>query len=238
MNMNLLLIDSRVKDQETVINSLLSYTKYIIVDYLNDTSQTIYNKINQLNITNFVNVGLFQENFNMPTYQFVRSFQRSVLDNVQKQDPSLNTWFEFIDLLNYLKNNVGMQNFDMMDCNIYNNNNWDYVVNYIQNKLNINIHTSNNTTGNSAMNGDWILEDGNINLIGLYFTDNIKNYKYTLGGGGSTAIHSIIIGNDGSVYACGYNSYGQLGNQSNYDGPDKYSTTLIPMDIPKIIMKI
>ena len=85
MNMNLLLIDSRVKDQETVINSLLSYTKYIIVDYLNDTSQTIYNKINQLNITNFVNVGLFQENFNMPTYQFVRSFQNSVLDNIQNK---------------------------------------------------------------------------------------------------------------------------------------------------------
>ena len=70
--------------------------KYIIVDYLNDTSQTIYNKINQLNITNIVNVGLFQENFNIPTYQFVRSFQRSVLDNVQKQDPSLNTWVNLL----------------------------------------------------------------------------------------------------------------------------------------------
>jgi len=207
---NLLLIDSLVRDQQTVINSLTHNTQNIVVDFFQDNLQTIRTKITALD-TQFINFGLFQENDDKPFYQFIRCFNHSILHNVQNQDPELNTWTEFIDLLSFLKNDYGMLNFDIMDCNIASNSNWNYVINQIQNKLNINIHASINETGNTAMNGDWILEQGNINLIGLYFTDDIKNYKYTLGGGGSNAIHSLIIGNDSNVYACGWNQDGQLG---------------------------
>ena len=208
--MKLLLIDSRIDDKQTVIDSLLSDTKYIIIDYFIDTFQSIKDKIYQLNINNFINVGIFQENDINPIYQFIKSFQCSILNNVETSDPQLNSWSNFYELLIFLKTDVGMQNLDIMDCNIYNNENWKYVIDRLSEKLSININASTNETGNSAMNGDWILEYGNVNLIGFYFTDNIKNYKYILGGS-STAVHSLIIGDDGLVYACGRNVIGQYG---------------------------
>ena len=226
---NLLLIDSRIRDQQIVIDSLTTDTKYIIVDFLQDNLQSIKYKISDFNIQ-FINIGLFQENNNSPFYQFTQCFQRSILNNVQTQDPELNSWSEFIDILSFFNNN-GMQNFDIMDCNIASDDNWNYVLNEIEKRININIHASTNETGNTAMNGDWILEKGDINLIGLYFTDNIKNYKYILGGGDSTALHSLIIANDGSVYACGNNVYGQLGN--NTTNNNQYLAQMIqPNDLP------
>ena len=73
--MKLLLIDSRIDDKQTVIDSLLSDTTYIIIDYFIDTFQSIKDKIYQLNINNFINVGIFQENDINPIYQFIKSFQ-------------------------------------------------------------------------------------------------------------------------------------------------------------------
>jgi len=177
--MNLLLIDSRIKDQQTVIGSLTDNTKYIIFDFFYDTLQTIQDKIIALN-TQIINVGLFQENNNLPDYQFISSFENSILFDVQTNDIDLVSWSNFIDLLDFFKNN-GMQNFDIMDCNIAIDKNWLYVIRQFEARLNINIHASIDLTGDSAMNGNWILEDGNINLIGLYFCDSIKDYKYILG---------------------------------------------------------
>ena len=42
--MNLLLIDSRVSDKNSVIKSLISETKYIIFDYKKDNIEDIYNQ--------------------------------------------------------------------------------------------------------------------------------------------------------------------------------------------------
>jgi hypothetical protein len=225
--MNLLLIHSLVRDKQIVIDSITADTRYIIIDYELDDLQNIKDKISAFNLS-FERIGLFQENDNRPYYQLTRKSKRSTLYEVQTSDPELKTWDEFIDLLNYCKTN-GMTDFDIMDCNIVSDTNWEYVIKNIENKLNININASENETGNSAMNGDWILEKGNVNLIGTYFTENIKEYKYVLGGGGSFGNHTIIIKDDGNVYACGWNFRGRLGIGS--DIPDK-ELTLIQMIRP------
>jgi alpha-tubulin suppressor-like RCC1 family protein len=143
------------------------------------------------------------------------------------QDPELDTWGEFIDLLTFCKEN-NMNSFDMMDCNIAKDKNWLYVITQIENKINININASENETGNLAMSGDWILERGNVNLIGTYFTEKIKEYKYTLGGGSGD--FTIIINENNEVYGCGDNTYGQLGNST----ASNQQTRLTPMDLSTI----
>ena len=221
--MNLLLIHSLVRDQKTVIDSLTADTRYIIIDNFQDDLQTIKDKILVFNLS-FERVGLFQENDNKPYYQLTRKFQRSALVGVESQDSNLDTWTEFIDLLNFCKN-LNMTNLDMMDCNIASDKNWDYIIRYIENNLNININASSNETGNSAMSGDWILERGNVNLIGTYFTENIKEYKYTLGGAGGLS-YTMILNNKNEVYGCGSNQFGQLGNNTETE-----SNTLVPMEL-------
>jgi hypothetical protein len=61
------------------------------------------------------------------------------------------------------------------------NADWDYVIQSICGDLNIVINSSKDTTGSAELGGNWILESSNENLIGIYFDENIKNYKFVLG---------------------------------------------------------
>jgi len=83
------LIDSRINDKETIIRSLLETTFYIIIEYEIDTLDSIKDKINLLDLKSLESVAIFQENYNMPTYNFVQSFNKSILDNVEELDSDL-----------------------------------------------------------------------------------------------------------------------------------------------------
>lgn len=216
---SLLLIDNRVNDLTTVIESLNNNTNYIIIDYDKDTYNTIINKIGK--ITSYNNVGIFQENYGLDYYQFVNAFEKSILENVEEIDNKLSSWSKFKQLLSYFKNVLMVSNIDLMGCSIYSNINWNFVIEKFQNEIGININSSIDNTGNAELDGNWILESNNKNLIGLYFTENIKKYKFVLGIYNS---HSVFLMSDGSVYCCGLNDQGQLGNGN-------YQTQLYPVKI-------
>jgi hypothetical protein len=57
---NLLLLDSRIKDLNDIINSIQPDTSFIFIDYFNDTFQEIINKIKNLNINSFESIGLLR----------------------------------------------------------------------------------------------------------------------------------------------------------------------------------
>ena len=210
MNTNLLLIDSRIQDINIIIESLLLPTDYIIFDYNNDTLDTLQTKINNLN-KKYINIGIFQENYNLNTYQFINSFENSILSNVEVLDPILNTWNTYKELILYFKTALNITNIDLFGCNILINNNWKYVINTLSTNYNITIQSSNDLTGSTNFDGDWILESNNEILIGKYFTPNILNWNhilidyYNIG-------HSCIILNNGQVVCVGRNDFGQLGN--------------------------
>jgi hypothetical protein len=178
--MNLLLIDNRVNDIDTVLNSLLSNIDYVLIDFQNDTLETICEKIKNKNQT-YEHVGIFQENYETATYKYVYSFEASSLASVGSVDPSLNTWTSYIQMITYFKNELNMTTLDLMGCNIMSNADWDYVIQSISGDLNIEINSSKDTTGSAELGGNWILESSNENLIGIYFDENIKNYKFVLG---------------------------------------------------------
>ena len=111
---NLLLIDNRLRDINVVVDSLTENTKHIILDYQNDNLETILGKIQKLNITNFTNIGIFQENYNLRTYSLVELFGESKLTNVKEIESNLESWNTFKTLIQTLKNNYGMSNLDLM----------------------------------------------------------------------------------------------------------------------------
>jgi len=230
----LLLIDNRVNDTSTVIESLNDNTIHIIIDYDNDTYDTIIGKIG--NNTTYNNVGIFQENYDLDSYQLTNSFEKSVLQNVEEIDNSLDSWVQFKQLFSYFKNVLLASNIDLMGCNIHSNINWNFVIQQIQNEIGININSSNDNTGNLELDGNWILESNNENLIGLYFTENIKTYNFVLG---YTNNHSVFLMNNGTVYASGLNTYGQLGDGTNttryYPVPVKININNVITDLSNIV---
>ena len=61
-----------------------------------------------------------------------------------------------------------------MGCNINSSPDWNYVIEYLGKQFQININSSNDNTGSKDFGGNWILESGNQDLIGKYFSNNIE----------------------------------------------------------------
>jgi hypothetical protein len=85
---NLLLIDSRIPDINGITSSLTGDTDYIIFDYYADTFETIKQKINR----QYVNVGLVQHNYELPSCFILHDMSPAILTNVAVDDPHLASW--------------------------------------------------------------------------------------------------------------------------------------------------
>jgi alpha-tubulin suppressor-like RCC1 family protein len=197
--MQLLLVDNRVKDIETVTQSLLSGVEYVLVDFETDTYETLVVKIP---VKSYESVGIFQENYELNDYQLISSFGNSVLTGVKTQDPILETWRQYKQLLSYFKDTLKMKTLDLMGCNINSSPDWNYVIDYLGKHFQISINSSNDNTGSPDLGGNWILESGNQDLVGKYFSNNINKYQFVLG----QAINSsYVIATDNKLYGCGKN---------------------------------
>ena len=70
--MHLLLVDNRIKDVQTVKQSLLPGVHCVSVDFENDTYDTLIAKIP---VKTYESVGIFEENYELNTYQLIHSFK-------------------------------------------------------------------------------------------------------------------------------------------------------------------
>ena len=195
--MQLILVDNRIKDIQTVTQSLLPGVDYVSVDFENDTYDTLIAKIS---VKTYESVGIFQENYELNNYQLIQSFPNSVLTNVASEDPDLDTWSQYKSLVSYFKNTLQINTLDLMGCNIYSSPDWNYAISYLGKQFQININSSNDNTGSKDFGGNWILESGNQDLIGKYFSNNIEKYEFVLG---QSSSHTVILKNDGTVWAVG-----------------------------------
>ena len=97
---NLLLLDTRIKDLNEIINSIQKETTYILINYFNDTFETILNKINSLNINRLTSIGLVRHGYYLPTYKFIdKQLIPSIIQNVEINDSNIETWNEIIEFL-------------------------------------------------------------------------------------------------------------------------------------------
>ena len=70
-------------------------------------------------------------------------------------------------------------------CQIYSDEDWKYVIDKIEfNLMTLNIRSSDDNTGNVLFDGDWVLESEgvDVDMINLYFNENILELDVVLGG--------------------------------------------------------
>lgn len=164
-------IDSRISDIPNIISSFESDVNYYVFDYYNTEFADLKDKL----IQDYDSIGIIQHNTYSNVYKLLEKQNDSVIENVIENDSELQTWADYIDFLKYIRDNNNVTFIDLFACDLWSNNNWKYIIQFIKDQYNIHIRASINITGDG---GDFILESENFDTIGVYFTDNILQYKY------------------------------------------------------------
>jgi len=202
--MNLLLIDETIPSKELFIEGINEDTKFITYS-ITDTFEKLTEKINNFNIDSFSNVAFVFVDDRTPLKMFVsyNTFISYSGDVINQNNTT--------DFIKNLVSKYSVKNLDFLACNLLSYDIWKRYFEFIMNdNEGLIVRASNDRTGNLNSGGDWIMESTNEDISKLYFNDKISNWNNLLDS--SSYYNSAFLGIDGSVHACGNNSYGQLNN--------------------------
>jgi len=224
----ILLIDDNIKENKIVINSLLSNVDHIFFN----SEINYYELLEKISNKKYDRIGIFQENKCENNYKILHSKINNYdcpyeLINI---DPST---FSDVEFITELINRVNITDFDIISCDVGKDINWKIIAEYFSNKYKININFSNGIIGKG---GNWILDYGNINLIGTYFTSNIDYYEENLGYDiGST----YVITSDNILHGVGYNTnLNYVDKQLTFTNSKTltFTDTSIALPLPKVVV--
>ena len=180
----LIFIDSRVPDVSSIIATLTADTESIVFDYYLDTMETLKSKITK----SYDSVAIAQHKYGLPEFQLVASMLPAQLANVETVDPELTSWSDFIGFLEVVQgvaegrsksaifdeeNHTGT--IDLLACDLWKDDNWKYAILKMEEKTGLDIRASIDMTG---IDGNFVLESDGVDMVGIYFTPEILQYKY------------------------------------------------------------
>ena len=215
---NVLLIDNQVKDPELFMSSANADTLPIIYSSQSSKSelltllQTNFSAIERFGIVFTNDFGPFSTNFldNQPFF--------ITTELIEPVEAPYNNKSENVEFIISIIKTFGVKNIDYLACDTLNYPVWVDYYKLITKETSITIGASNDKTGNIKYGGDWIMESTSEDIEMVYFNESIEYYKYLLGGNSS---HTLILKTDGTIYGCGKNNYGQLGNGVTSNGSTK-----------------
>jgi len=253
---NILLIDKRVQDYETIVNATdSSLCIPVLFDYYTDTVDDIKARIStayELDAPSTPTedgahrcIGLIQHNYNHPFYNLVSADRGSVILGVADRDPDLETWSSLRDLITWCSTTPGIESeyFDMMACALYANSDWKYIIDTLKVQTGVTVRASTDDTGAARLGGDWFLESHTgVNLKTVYFTEAIEEYRGVL----LMLISYSIYSNNQSYNVKGYASGsvvtwgGNGGNKTivEYVYPTGYTFTNISSSLTSGIINV
>jgi hypothetical protein len=184
----LLLIDSRVSNYQDIINAKQAGVYHIIFDapsrpttHSKKLIKEVEAKIAELGVPAFTSIGLVQHNDEKPVYEmFGRTSDiiKPRIRAVERTDPDFQSWNNVALFITMLRQNYGIEYFDMMACALYSNPDWKYIIDKLTALTGVTVRASTDDTGAASLGGDWFLESHTgVNLKSTYFTDAIENYN-------------------------------------------------------------
>lgn len=171
MTSNLLLLDTRLQDLDSIESSLTPGTEFAEFDFHNETFDSLKLKVTKP----YSSVAIAQHNFSKPYCKIIDNMRMATILDVENGDPTLESWSDFVEFLMWLKVERGVTTVDFLACNLWASADWKYVINTLKSKTGLLIRASLDATG---AGGNFILESDNVDTIGIYFTEQIIEYKY------------------------------------------------------------
>jgi hypothetical protein len=218
--MNLLLIDSSIREFSLFTNSINPNTLFISYDYTTDTISDILLRIQSLNQTSFTYLGIVFEDDT--TFNKLFAINEPYLSFNEQNQIIPNNVTSFIKTL---VNTYSITTIDFLACNLLSYPLWHSYFDYLIIENNVIVRASNNLTGNLSIGGDWVLETTNENIRDLYFTEEIGNWNSLLGMTNNNN-SNIILDKEGNMYYVGINTRGCFGTSSTAVGAVAQTFTL------------
>ena len=180
--MNILLVDKRVQEYETIVAAVdPALAVGVVLDYFDDTFDALKARLCALGLTNGttqISVGLIQHNYKAPMFTMLASADVAPVAQVATQDPELVRWAQFRDFITWCTTEFNTAHFDMMACALYSEPDWKYVIDTLTAQTGVTVRASTDDTGAAVLGGDWFLESHTgVNLKTVYFTELIEEYR-------------------------------------------------------------
>lgn len=154
------------------------YTKYFMSNPSDTALPVQYNeKSTRAEFTELINklpgvnrIGFIFDTYKLDSKIFLESEPYFTLSDLAENQTKFS---KNVELLRTLPSRI--QSIDFLCCNTLNNNKWAKYYKLLQNKI---IGASNDQTGN--INGNWIMENINLDIKSIYFSSGISKYSGTL----------------------------------------------------------
>ena len=163
--MHLLILDNRLQNKQAIINSVLENVEVLLLDYENDTFETIHDKKKS---EKYDSVAIMQHSTEGDTFQFTQNNQFDLLDD----DDLVNLGTFFMDFDSPI--------IDLLQCALMTRIEWKSALTTLESTTGLNFRASDDNTGNLKVGGNWILESDNVNIKDLYFTEGIEGWEGVL----------------------------------------------------------
>jgi len=170
----LLLIDTQVRQYETIASAAKPTTTVILFNSFTDTLDSIVAQVSALPSHSFTAIGLVQDGTDrMIEYRIVQSQTPCELFNLPTV--GLESWNPVILFLTNLKTLTGAEKFDFISCLLDRNPGFDYAIDTISTQIGMNLEAAKDKLGNLAAGGTWTESDGD-NIATIFFTDAISQF--------------------------------------------------------------
>jgi len=166
-----LLIDSRVKDYQTVVNSANATTLPIVYS-ISSTRQELLTLL-QAHFTSIPRIGLFFDSSANRSKGFLNSAPLFLANEVAPYSENVNFILQLIK-------NFAVQHVDVLACNTLQYPIWSAYYALLVKETGVIVGASNDQTGNLKDGGDWTLENTHENVEQIYFTQQINYWRYVL----------------------------------------------------------
>jgi hypothetical protein len=168
--MSLLLLDDQIQGLDIILRCLKSNVTPVLFDFKKDSFESITEKIPE---KRYSHLGILKAPRLSDTYCLMASFGESILKDVDRYDPALDTWTSFYLLVELCVSRLGVQCLDMIEC--FPTRDLDY----LSNQWDLQIRYSSSPLGKTANGSNWTLNGES--LIHVYFTKEIESYPYMIG---------------------------------------------------------